>query len=516
VNETYPIAAAAAASADRKGPATSSSSSSRRRKRRTSGKQQRSPQRQQQDHDDHVNLNMNHVFSSLGQASTRILRGVRSSVAHLSSDRRHKIINTPHSYSSNESATASATASGTDAINSVNTSTTSTLSAGNSSRSAGVNEQQQQSQSAFGMMMNTVFQFIEEKSTAIHLNPLQQQQNQQKQRLQEQVQRRRHREEREDGQGRATSSAAHEEEDEEEEDQGDYNNMPFLNQFSSKCDRLVVEMDTTYASEDMDIELSLRSNDLKSLVPDVTVTLEELYVAGQLRLNMKLTPDYPFIGDAEVSFIQPPQMDFEIRSLGGIELSTVPYAYYWVNATLHWVLGQYTSPYYTVIDLRHTICPSCDTNVSSMTSPSLRESLLEAAGFLRNMSIHTHEQLQSKWQQLERVALEAREDLRGFAERPSVEKMRVFFRRARHWLIMTRDRAKKVAAALTAIHTTVPYVHPPSPPAAATASETSAATAATAANAASPTNTTSSAHIDGDVLDENAPRQGRGGGEETK
>jgi hypothetical protein len=76
--------------------------------------------------------------------------------------------------------------------------------------------------------------------------------------------------------------------------------MPFLDQFSAQCDRLVVEVDAVYASRDMGVALSLRSNDLKTLVPEVTVTLSEVHVAGQLRLNISLTSEYPFLGEGQV------------------------------------------------------------------------------------------------------------------------------------------------------------------------------------------------------------------------
>jgi hypothetical protein len=76
--------------------------------------------------------------------------------------------------------------------------------------------------------------------------------------------------------------------------------LPFLDQFSAQCDRLVVEVDAVYASRDMGVALSLRSNDLKTLVPEVTVTLSEVHVAGQLRLNISLTSEYPFLGEGQV------------------------------------------------------------------------------------------------------------------------------------------------------------------------------------------------------------------------
>ena len=74
----------------------------------------------------------------------------------------------------------------------------------------------------------------------------------------------------------------------------------FLEQFSAQCDRLVVEMDAVYASKDMGVVLTLRNSDLKTLLPEVSVTLAEVHLAGKLRLNMSLSPDYPFIGEGQV------------------------------------------------------------------------------------------------------------------------------------------------------------------------------------------------------------------------
>ena len=41
----------------------------------------------------------------------------------------------------------------------------------------------------------------------------------------------------------------------------------------SGCDRLILDLDLTYASKDMDIVLTLRSPDVKSMLPEATVTL---------------------------------------------------------------------------------------------------------------------------------------------------------------------------------------------------------------------------------------------------
>jgi len=38
--------------------------------------------------------------------------------------------------------------------------------------------------------------------------------------------------------------------------------------------------------------------------------------------------------------VEIPKISFTIKSLGGIELSTVPYAFHWVNSSIHWILEQ--------------------------------------------------------------------------------------------------------------------------------------------------------------------------------
>ena len=50
----------------------------------------------------------------------------------------------------------------------------------------------------------------------------------------------------------------------------------------------------------MNIALSLRSADLKSMLPEVTVTLAEVILAGELGLTVEATPDYPFLGMSQV------------------------------------------------------------------------------------------------------------------------------------------------------------------------------------------------------------------------
>ena len=69
----------------------------------------------------------------------------------------------------------------------------------------------------------------------------------------------------------------------------------------SGCERLVVDIDLTYVSRNMDIILTLRSSDVRSVLPEATVTLSGVVLAGIIRLDAELTPDYPFFGNATVS-----------------------------------------------------------------------------------------------------------------------------------------------------------------------------------------------------------------------
>jgi hypothetical protein len=72
--------------------------------------------------------------------------------------------------------------------------------------------------------------------------------------------------------------------------------------FSVDCDRLILDLDFVYMSKDMDIVLSLRPSDLRSVMPDVSVTLSEVRLVGEVRLAIQLTKDYPFFGNATVCY----------------------------------------------------------------------------------------------------------------------------------------------------------------------------------------------------------------------
>lgn len=70
--------------------------------------------------------------------------------------------------------------------------------------------------------------------------------------------------------------------------------------FSVDCDRLIMDLDFVHMSKDMDIVLSLRPSDLRSVMPDISVTLSEVRLVGEVRLAIQLTKDYPFLGNATV------------------------------------------------------------------------------------------------------------------------------------------------------------------------------------------------------------------------
>ena len=71
----------------------------------------------------------------------------------------------------------------------------------------------------------------------------------------------------------------------------------------SGCERLVLDVDLVYVSQDMDIVLTLRSSDVKSVLPEATVTLSGITLSGVVRLDGELTPQYPFIGNTTVGFL---------------------------------------------------------------------------------------------------------------------------------------------------------------------------------------------------------------------
>ena len=115
-----------------------------------------------------------------------------------------------------------------------------------------------------------------------------------------------------------------------------------------------------------------RPTDAQSLLPEVTVSLSELSLAGTLQIDTELIPDYPFVGNATISFLLPPEFGISIYSLGGVELSSLPGIDQWLNGSISWLLSQYTLPRFASINLQLTICPSC----GDPPAPSAVESMM--------------------------------------------------------------------------------------------------------------------------------------------
>lgn len=69
-----------------------------------------------------------------------------------------------------------------------------------------------------------------------------------------------------------------------------------LNHFFVACDTLIMDVDMIYVSKDMNIILSLRTNEIKSMLPEFTIHLSELIFQGKIRFKLELANDYPFIG----------------------------------------------------------------------------------------------------------------------------------------------------------------------------------------------------------------------------
>lgn len=159
-----------------------------------------------------------------------------------------------------------------------------------------------------------------------------------------------------------------------------YKPPPAVNSHAAACQHLVADIDFSYLSQDMDIVFSLRSPDVKSVLPEATVRLSEISLSGTFRIDAELTADYPFVGNATISFLRTPLLDTSISSFGGVDLASIPGVYTWINITMSWLLGQFTVPNYGTVDLRRNICPSCD----GKPAPSTVEALQVAAEAVQN------------------------------------------------------------------------------------------------------------------------------------
>ncbi len=70
-----------------------------------------------------------------------------------------------------------------------------------------------------------------------------------------------------------------------------------------------------------------------------------------------------------------PSLDFTINSFGGLDLTSIPLAFHFVNTSMFWFMEQYTFPMFTTLDLRHTFCSTCDTQ----PVPTIPEVLVDSS-----------------------------------------------------------------------------------------------------------------------------------------
>ena len=73
-----------------------------------------------------------------------------------------------------------------------------------------------------------------------------------------------------------------------------------LRSFYVDCDKIVLIADLLFISKDMDIILTLRSSELKSVLPEIQLKISEVVFEGVVKFEIQLTPDFPFFGNATV------------------------------------------------------------------------------------------------------------------------------------------------------------------------------------------------------------------------
>eukprot|EP00602_Paraphysomonas_sp_CaronLab_P003423 CAMPEP_0185022760 /NCGR_PEP_ID=MMETSP1103-20130426/5458_1 /TAXON_ID=36769 /ORGANISM="Paraphysomonas bandaiensis, Strain Caron Lab Isolate" /LENGTH=766 /DNA_ID=CAMNT_0027554977 /DNA_START=297 /DNA_END=2600 /DNA_ORIENTATION=- len=150
------------------------------------------------------------------------------------------------------------------------------------------------------------------------------------------------------------------------------------------CERIVIDVDTSFISQDMDLIFSLRREtwDEKSyygegfsfsrMVGDMqaaagkrettdatTATVSDVMISGIVRIDSEIVDTYPFLGNASVSFLRPPAFDLQVNALGGVDVSSMPGVQRMISASMEWYMQQYTYPNYHVIDLYAYFCPEC-------------------------------------------------------------------------------------------------------------------------------------------------------------
>ena len=126
--------------------------------------------------------------------------------------------------------------------------------------------------------------------------------------------------------------------------------------FINVMNNIVIDIDIAYVSKDMDIIFDIKSNiDITpALIQISKVKVKELAISSKVRINSELIPNYPFFGNATVSFLEIPNINIEITSFGGVDISAFPGVYSLVDITIKWLLRQYTFPSYRNINIQET------------------------------------------------------------------------------------------------------------------------------------------------------------------
>ena len=147
-----------------------------------------------------------------------------------------------------------------------------------------------------------------------------------------------------------------------------------------------------------------KPTDAQSLLPEVTVSLAELSLSGTLQLDTELIPDYPFVGNASISFLFPPEFGISIYSLGGVELSSLPGIDQWLNGSITWLLSQYTTPRVASINLQLTLCPTCGDPPNPSPAESMMEKIHQVMNGTRMALIELADQLRGGVKAMKRLS----------------------------------------------------------------------------------------------------------------
>ncbi len=124
--------------------------------------------------------------------------------------------------------------------------------------------------------------------------------------------------------------------------------------FINVMNNIVIDIDIAYVSKDMDIIFDIKSNiDITpALIQISKVKVKELAISSKVRINSELIPNYPFFGNATISFLEIPNINIEITSFGGVDISAFPGVYSLVDITIKWLLRQYTFPLYRNMNIQ--------------------------------------------------------------------------------------------------------------------------------------------------------------------